>query len=77
MLQARTLRYYIGRRFLLMMFGALAVCMTLIFMIDMVELLRQSRNAASITVWQLMWVGFLLGDGVLMPDGAEPKNPPL
>ena len=59
MLRARTLRYYIGRRFLAMMAGALVVCMTLIFMIDMVELLRQSRNAASVTVWQLMWVGFL------------------
>jgi lipopolysaccharide export system permease protein len=59
MLRARTLRYYIGRRFLAMMVGALIVCMTLIFMIDMVELLRQSRNATSVTVWQLMWVGFL------------------
>jgi lipopolysaccharide export system permease protein len=59
MLRARTLRYYIGRRFLAMMVGALTVCMTLIFMIDMVELLRQSRSATSVTVWQLMWVGFL------------------
>ena len=59
MLRARTLRYYIGRRFLAMMIGALVVCMTLIFMIDMVELLRQSRSATSVTVWQLMWVGFL------------------
>lgn len=59
MLRARTLRFYIGMRFLLMMVGALVVCMTLIFMIDMVELLRQSRNAVTITVWQLMWVGFL------------------
>ena len=56
---SRTLRYYIGRRFLAMMTGALVVCMALIFMIDMVELLRQSRSAASITVWQLMWIGFL------------------
>ncbi len=59
MLRARTLRSYIARRFLAMIVGALAVCMTLIFMIDMVELLRQSRSAATVTVWQLMWVGFL------------------
>ena len=59
MLRARTLRYYIGRRFLVMMLGALTVCMTLIFMIDMVELLRQARSATSVTIWQLMWVGFL------------------
>jgi lipopolysaccharide export system permease protein len=59
MFRARTLRYYIGKRFLLMITGALAVCMTLIFMIDMVELLRQSRSATQITVWQLMWLGFL------------------
>ena len=59
MLRARTLRYYIGMRFFAMTVGALIVCMTLIFMIDMVELLRQARSAASITVWQLMWIGFL------------------
>ena len=59
MLRARTLRYYIGKRFLVMMLGALSVCMILIFMIDMVELLRQSRSAATVTVWQLMWIGFL------------------
>lgn len=59
MFRARTLRFYIGKRFLLMMLGALIVCMTLIFMIDMVELLRQSRNSATVTVWQLMWIGFL------------------
>ena len=59
MLRARTLRVYIGMRFLMMMVGALVVCMTLIFMIDMVELLRQSRSAATVTVWQLMWIGFL------------------
>ena len=59
MFGARTLRFYIAMRFLVMMLGALLVCMTLIFMIDMVELLRQARNATSITIWQLMWVGFL------------------
>jgi lipopolysaccharide export system permease protein len=59
MLRARTLRAYIARRFLAMIVGALAVCMTLIFMIDMVELLRQSRSAAGVSVGQLMWVGFL------------------
>ncbi len=59
MASGRTLRFYIAKRFLMMMIGALCVCMTLIFMIDMVELLRQARGAASVTVWQLMWIGFL------------------
>ena len=59
MLRARTLRFYIGMRFLMMMTGAMVVCMTLIFMIDMVELLRQSRGAVQISVWQLLWIGFL------------------
>ena len=59
MFRARTLRFYIAMRFLAMMVAALLVCMTLIFMIDMIELLRQARSATSITVWQLMWIGFL------------------
>jgi lipopolysaccharide export system permease protein len=59
MFKARTLRWYIARRFVGMIAGALIVCMSLIFMIDMVELLRQARSATSVTVWQLMWVGFL------------------
>jgi lipopolysaccharide export system permease protein len=35
------------------------VCMSLIFMIDMVDLLRQARNTATITFGQLVWIGFL------------------
>ncbi len=38
----RTLRRYIGRRFLLMICGTFALCSILIFMIDIVELLRQA-----------------------------------
>jgi lipopolysaccharide export system permease protein len=56
---ARLLRRYLARRFLAMMLGAFIVCMTLIFMIDLLELLRQSRDARSLTIWRLMWIGLL------------------
>jgi lipopolysaccharide export system permease protein len=59
MFRARTLRYYIGRRFALMIMGALVVCMALIFMVDMIELLRQARSAKTVTMGQLALIGFL------------------
>ncbi|NOU08185.1 MAG: LptF/LptG family permease, partial [Hyphomicrobiaceae bacterium] len=59
MFRARTLRYYIGRRFALMIAGALVVCMALIFMVDMIELLRQARSAKTVTMGQLAFIGFL------------------
>lgn len=55
----RLLRRYIGWRFLGMMTGAFTVCMALIFMIDLIELLRQSRDARSLTIWHLLWIGLL------------------
>lgn len=59
MLQGRTLRRYVAKRFLLAILGAFTVCAVLIFMIDMVELLRMSRRATDLSVTSLLWMGFL------------------
>ena len=59
MLQGRTLRRYGAKRFLLSIIGAFAVCAVLIFMIDMVELLRMSRRATDLPVSGLLWMGLL------------------
>ena len=52
----RTLRRYVAKRFLLSILGAFAVCAVLIFMIDMVELLRMSRRASDLSVAALLWM---------------------
>jgi len=56
---ARTLKRYIAKRFLLAIAAAFAVCAALIFMIDMVELLRLSRRASDLTVPMLLWIALL------------------
>jgi lipopolysaccharide export system permease protein len=55
----RTLRRYVAKRFLFSMLGAFTVCACLIFMIDMIELLRLSRRAQDLSVWTLLWIGLL------------------
>jgi lipopolysaccharide export system permease protein len=55
----RTLRRYVARRFLVSMIGAFVVCSCLIFMIDMIELLRMTRRATDLTVAKLLWIGLL------------------
>lgn len=55
----RTLRRYVAKRFLLAIFGSFAVCCALIYMIDMVELLRMSRRATQLSMWGLMGIGLL------------------
>jgi lipopolysaccharide export system permease protein len=55
----RTLRRYIAKRFILMIFGAFAICCALIYMIDMVELLRMSRRAVDLSFGGLLWIGLL------------------
>jgi lipopolysaccharide export system permease protein len=55
----RTLRRYVARRFLFSMVGAFLVCSCLIYMIDMIELLRLSRRATDLTVATLLWIGLL------------------
>ena len=59
MLTSRTLRRYVARRFLLNIIGAFAVCACLIFMIDMIELLRLSRRAQDLPPTTLLWIGLL------------------
>lgn len=54
-----TLRVYVAKRFLLTITGAFAVCCALIFMIDMVELLRMSRRATDLSFAGLLWMGLL------------------
>jgi lipopolysaccharide export system permease protein len=55
----RTLRRYVAKRFLLAIAGAFAVCAALIFMIDMVELLRLSRRASNLPMTGLLWIALL------------------
>jgi lipopolysaccharide export system permease protein len=54
----RTLRRYVAKRFVLAILGAFAVCGVLIFMIDMIELLRMSRRS-TLSVPALLWMGLL------------------
>jgi lipopolysaccharide export system permease protein len=59
MLGPRTLRRYVAKRFLLSILGAFAVCAALIFMIDMIELLRLSRRAIDLSMRSLLWMALL------------------
>jgi lipopolysaccharide export system permease protein len=59
MLGPRTLRRYVAKRFLLSILGAFAVCAALIFMIDMIELLRMSRRAIDLSMASLLWMALL------------------
>jgi lipopolysaccharide export system permease protein len=59
MFLARTLRIYVAKRFLFSILGAFLVCACLIFMIDMIELLRISRRATDLSAGMLLWVGLL------------------
>jgi lipopolysaccharide export system permease protein len=49
MLRARTLRRYIAKRFLSAIIATFVVCSVLIYMIDMIELLRQSRSSKEVS----------------------------
>lgn len=57
--RARLLRRYIGKRFLIMILGAFIVCAALVFMIDLIELLRQGNKNKAVTIGQLISVGLL------------------
>jgi lipopolysaccharide export system permease protein len=58
LLGPRTLRRYVAKRFLLAILGAFAVCGVLIYMIDMIELLRMSRRS-NLSMASLLWMGLL------------------
>lgn len=58
-MSAPTLQIYLARRFLAGMLGTFALCSILIFMIDFVELLRQSGKYGAVPGWKLAWITFL------------------
>ena len=54
-----TLHFYIARRFLTSILGVFLLCAVLIFMIDFIEMLRQSGKHGSVPVWMLAWMTIL------------------
>ncbi len=54
-----TLHFYIARKFLVSILGVFLLCTVLIFMIDFIELLRQSGKYGSVPVWRLAWMTIL------------------
>ena len=65
LLGPRTLRRYVAKRFLLAILGAFTVCAVLIFMIDMIELLRLSRRATDLSI------AVAAVDGLAAPAGLH------
>ncbi len=59
MTAAGTLTRYISWRFLLTIVGMFVLCMVLIFLIDFVELLRQSGKLGNVPVTMLVWLTLL------------------
>ena len=59
MLKARTLKRYVARRFLMTITGTFALCAILIFMIDIVELLRQAGKFGRVPSMQIAWMALL------------------
>jgi lipopolysaccharide export system permease protein len=55
----RTLRRYLSNRFLLAILGTFVLCSLLIFMIDMVEMLRQSSKYGKVAFGKLAWITLL------------------
>lgn len=54
-----TLEFYVARKFLAAILGTFVLCTALIFMIDFVELLRQSGKHGSVPAWRLAWMTIL------------------
>lgn len=55
----RTLRRYLASRFALAIVGTFTLCATLIFMIDIVELLRQAGKFGRVPSGQIAWMAVL------------------
>lgn len=53
------LRRYIARKFLVSILGAFTLCSVLIFMIDLVEMLRQAGKYGSVPASRLLWITLL------------------
>jgi lipopolysaccharide export system permease protein len=56
---ARILRRYLARRFLTAILGTFVLCSVLVFMIDFVEMLRQSGKFGSVPFSTLLWLTLL------------------
>jgi lipopolysaccharide export system permease protein len=56
---AGTIQRYISRRFLTTITGSFMLCATLIFMIDTVELLRESGKFGAVPAWMIAWMALL------------------
>jgi lipopolysaccharide export system permease protein len=54
-----TVGLYVAKRFLAAILLTFAVCSFLIFIIDLVEMLRQSGKRGSIPAWQIAWLTVL------------------
>lgn len=54
-----TLQLYIAQKFLTGIIGTFLLCSILIFMIDFVELLRQSGKYGAVPAWKLAWLALL------------------
>jgi len=59
MIGTRLLRRYLGSRYLLAILGTFLLCSVLIFMIDFVEMLRQSGKFGSVPASKLVWLTLL------------------
>ena len=58
-MRALTLKLYIARHFIIGILGTFAICALLIFMIDFVEVLRQSGKYGSVPATTLVWLTLL------------------
>lgn len=58
-LRITTLDRYLARRFLSTILGTFIGCTILIFMIDFVEMLRQSGKFGAVPLWRLAWMTIL------------------
>src|SRR5690606_14507263 len=58
-MRALTLKLYIARHFVIGILGTFLVCALLIFMIDFVEVLRQSGKHSSVPATTLVWLTLL------------------
>jgi lipopolysaccharide export system permease protein len=59
MAASRTLSRYLTGRFVLAIMGTFVLCSLLIFMIDMVEMLRQSSKYGKVAFGKLVWITLL------------------
>lgn len=55
----KTIGRYVASRFLIAILGTFILCSLLIFMIDFVEMLRQSGKYGSVPAWKLAWMTLL------------------